>query len=164
MTGLKRYLTEFILKFIPETRCFRLKRALYRFVGIKIGKNVRMCSSARFMGAGRIEIGCNTWVGHQVLIISSSYIRIGSDVDIAPNVYIGTGSHSIDPTGKRVAGIGYNKDIIIGDGSWLGVNACILPGVSVGQKCIIAAGAVVINDTESLSVYGGVPAKKIRSL
>jgi len=164
MNSFRLYLVRFIVLLLPETRCFKAKCALYRFVGIKIGANVRICSSARFLGTGSVEIGSNTWIGHHVLIISSSYIKIGSDVDLAPNVYIGTGSHDIDPIGERSAGVGYNKDVIIGDGSWLCVNACILSGVTVGRKCVIAAGAVVVNDTENLSVYGGVPAKKIKPI
>lgn len=73
---------------LPETRCFGFKRWMLRLCGAKIGKNVRICSSAKFLGAGDLEIGDNTWIGHQCLISSSSRIIIGANCDFAPRVYI----------------------------------------------------------------------------
>ncbi len=149
---------------MPDTRFFGLKRILYRSAGATIGKNVRICSSAKILGNGSLTIGENTWIGHETMIISSSNILIGKNVDIAPRVYIGTGTHEVDPTGSHSAGQGISKEIIIEDGVWIGVNSTILPGVNIGQKTIIAAGSVVTKSFQKLLVIGGIPAKFIKKL
>ena len=153
-----------IIHFLPETCCFSLKRALWRWAGVKIGNNVRICSSAFILGAGELEIGDDTWIGHQVFIETGSRVTIGANVDIAPRVYIGTGSHKIDATGAHTAGDGTSKPIVIEDGVWLGANVTILPGVTVGRKALVGAGAVVTHDLPVASVAIGVPAKIVRNL
>jgi putative colanic acid biosynthesis acetyltransferase WcaF len=159
MNSVILYFVSLFVHFFPETKFFGLKSILYRLAGVKTGKNVRICSSARFLGIGQLEIGDNTWIGHNVLIISSSCVKIGCNVDIAPNVYIGTGSHKITYEGDKVAGKGYNAAISIGNGCWLCVNSTILPQVTIGQNTLVAAGAVVTKDTPSYSMVAGIPAK-----
>lgn len=158
------FIIKFILVFLPDTRCFGIKRALYRFAGVKVGKNVRICSSAKISGNGNLSIGDNTWIGHDAMIICSSNISIGSNVDIAPRVYIGTGTHVIDVISENIAGKGNNKDVVIEDGCWLGVQSVILPGVTVKSKNVVAAGAVVTKTFEPLVMLAGVPATIIKDL
>lgn len=158
------YLYRLIMPLLPETRFFGFKCWMLRLAGAKIGNNVRICSSAMFVGAGRLEIGDNTWIGHRCVIISSSSIKIGKNCDLAPNVYVGNGTHEITPQSCRIANVEVSKDIIIGDGCWLCVNTSILPGVEIGDKSVIAAGAVVTVSVPSLSLFGGIPAKLIRQL
>jgi acetyltransferase-like isoleucine patch superfamily enzyme len=149
---------------LPETKLFGFKNAILRLAGVEIGKNVRICSSTKILGNGKLSIGDNTWIGQQGLIISSSNIIIGSNIDIAPRVYIGNGTHVIDLNSANIAGAGISKDINIGDGSWICVNCTILPGVNIGVKNIIAAGSTVAKSTENNSMYGGVPTKLIKKL
>ena len=153
-----------LLVALPETRLFSLKAKLLRLAGARLGDNVRICSSVHILGGGRLSIGDDTWVGHQALISTSSQVMIGSAVDIGPRVYIGTGTHEIDVEGARSAGTGINRDVIIADGAWLGVGCIVLPGVSVGEKAVIAAGAVVTKDVPARTLVAGVPAKVVRSL
>lgn len=164
MSSTLLYCIRIVLFFIPETRLFGLKRFFYRLAGVKIGSNVRICSSAKIQGNGILEIGDNTWIGSETLIISSSKITIGSDVDIAPRVYIGTGTHIIDVNSPNVAGHGISKDVIIGEGCWLGVSSIVLPGVVIGKKAIVAAGAVVQSTVAEQIIVGGIPAKFIKSI
>lgn len=158
------FLMQFVLHFIPETRGFGLKRILYRMAGANIEENVRICSSVKVFGNGNFKIGKNTWVGHGSVIMCSSSIDIGSNVDIGPEVFIGTGTHVIDTDSENVAGRGISKDVIIGNGSWLCARSIILPGVTVGNKAIIASGAVVLYNVLGKTVVGGVPAKMIKNL
>lgn len=158
------FFINFFKIFIPETRCFGVKRILYRMAGVQIGKNVRICSSAKITGNGSLSIGDNTWIGHEALIISSSSIRIGKNIDIAPRVYIGTGTHKIDLSTPNIAGDGFSLDITIKDGSWIAANSTILPGVVLGPKTIVAAGSVVVSDTPEYVLVGGVPAKILKYL
>ena len=132
--------------------------------GATIGKDVRICSSALIVGAGHLEIGDHSWIGHRVTLSASSSIRIGAHVDIAPQVYIGNGSHRLTPKDVCIAGQETTGDVAIGDGCWIGAQAVILPGVSVGEKCVVAAGAVVVQSCESLKMLAGVPAHIKREL
>lgn len=153
-----------ILKiFIPETRGFSLKRFLYRIAGVKIGLNVRICSSVNIIGNGFLSIGDNSWIGHQCLIISSSEIIIGNNVDIGPRVYIGTGSHIIDPVGNHVAGKGFNRNIIIEDGCWIGVDCTILPDVTIEKNVVVAAGSLVSRSVSPYTIVAGIPAIPIKT-
>lgn len=147
---------------IPETRLFRFKVFLLRLAGVKIGYDVRVCSSVQVIGSGELSVGEGSWVGHEVLICATSSVWIGSAVDIGPRVYIGTGTHEIALEGVRAAGLGVSKDICIGDGSWIGAGSLILPGVTVGRNAIVAAGSVVIRDVPDGATVGGVPARVLR--
>lgn len=158
MRSIVQYLNKFIFPLLPETKCFSLKRGLLRLSGAKIGSNVRICSSVMIIGAGELTIGDNTWVGHRCLISASSSIKIGKNVDIAPNVYIGNGTHEITPDKERIASIELAKDIVIGDGCWLCANVTILPGVTIGDKCVVAAGSVVTKSYGNMILLAGVPA------
>lgn len=158
MNTTKLYLVSLIIKFIPSTRGFGLKSRMYRWAGAKIGTNVRIVSSATIIGNGELSIGDNTWIGHEAMILCSSDIRIGNNCDIAPRVYIDNGTHKITPDKDRIGDIETSEDIRIGNGCWLGANSSILPGVTIGDKCVVAAGAVVTRSYKGMSLLAGVPA------
>lgn len=158
MNTTKLYIYHLITMFLPETKGFGIKRILLRWAGAKVGKNVRICSSATIIGSGDLEIGDNTWIGHDSMIVCSKNVKIGADCDFAPRVYVGDGSHRIDLTGKRIAGKGFSLPIVIGDGCWLCTYAVILPGVSIGERSVLAAGAVAKGDYCDNALLAGVPA------
>lgn len=159
------YLNNLLFPIIPESKGYGIKRALLRFAGVQVGQNTKISSSIKIYGCGDLIIGDNSWIGYQTTIVSSSKIEIGSNVDIAPNVYIGTGTHVVDVSSKNIAGEGLSKDVKIGDGCWLCVNSTILPGVEIGKKTIVGAGAVVTRSfTEELIVLTGIPATKKKNL
>jgi acetyltransferase-like isoleucine patch superfamily enzyme len=150
--------------FLPETRMFSFKNYLLRLAGAKIGRNVRICSSVKIIGNGKLEIGSNTWIGPQTILITShpAKISIGSNVDIAPRVYIGTGTHEIDMKGINSAGRGISLDITIEDGVWIGAGSTILPNIIVGYKAIVAAAALVNRNIPSFCIAGGTPSRLIK--
>lgn len=159
MRTIVQYINKLIFPILPETRCFGLKRTLLRWSGAKIGRNVRVCSSVMIAGAGNLTIGDNTWVGHRTMLIASSCIKIGSNVDIGPNVFIGNGTHRLTPDRERIAGIELSEDVTIGNGCWLCANSMILPGVVVGNQCVVAAGAVVTKSFAKRCMLAGIPAE-----
>lgn len=86
-------------------------------------------------------------------------MTIGSRIDIAPGVTILTGSHEIDPKGEHIAGKGTTASVAIGSGSWLGARSVILSGVTLPEKTLVAAGAVVTKSIEEAEcLLAGVPA------
>ena len=150
-----------VTRWLPETRCFALKAAMLRWCGAKIGENVRICSSASFWGIGELSLGDDVWVGPMVAIESSGDARvsIGSHVDIANGVMITTGTHEIDVDGLHIAGKGCNNSVAVGDGSWIGLCARLLPGTKIGNYCVVAAGSVVTKSfDEGYVLLAGVPA------
>ncbi|WP_417539795.1 acyltransferase [Marinobacter sp.] len=157
------YVVNTIFSLLPSSRCFSLKNMLLRWAGAKVGDNVRIASSARFYLSGELEIGCGTWIGHQVLMVGGdAKIVIGESVDIAPRVTIVTGTHELWQEDGKAAGKGYSLPVSIENGVWIGAGATVLGGVVVGSSSMIAAGAIVNKTVPSFCLFGGNPAKLIR--
>lgn len=134
---------------------------LLRLAGATIGKNVRINSSAVFSGNGELVIGDDVWIGAGDVIcpVAPACINIGSHVDFGPGAMIITGSHEIDLDGEHIGGKGMVASVTIGNGCWLGARALILPGVTLAEKTLVAAGAVVTKSVDvPCSLVAGVPA------
>jgi acetyltransferase-like isoleucine patch superfamily enzyme len=164
MKTARLHLARVVFRVLPETRCFGLKAWLLRWCGAQVGRNVRVCSSVTILGGGDLSFGDDVWVGHGTFIFSGSAIRIGSCVDIGPQVYIGTGTHELDLSGSHAAGPVKQADVEIGAGVWLCARAVVLPGVTIGTKAVVAAGAVVTQDVPDRCLVGGVPARVLKTL
>lgn len=165
----KLYLYNIICKILPISKCFGFKARMLRWCGARIGTNVRICSTAQISGCGELSIGDNTWVGSETIISSGATIHIGANVDIGPRVCIVTGSHEIDPIGVHSAGPGYNSDLYIKDGVWIGAGSILVPAPKntiriIGKKTVIAAGSVVTTNAKDYSIIAGVPARYLRSI
>lgn len=109
---------------------------------------------------GTLEIGARCEVNFGTLIAANcgSKILIGDDVHIAHNVSIKGSTHEINVYGESIAGESKFLDIRIGSGSWICAGATILPGVTIGRRNVIAAGAVVTKSTPDGVLMAGVPA------
>ena len=157
--------TNFVSTLAPPTKLFRLKRNLYRISGVDIGKDTKICGDVRIYASGKISIGHSTWVGIGCTFYCSQAveIRIGDNCDIAPEVAFVTGSHRIGTTNRR-AGPGYSKSIDVKNGCWLGARSTILPGVTIGEGSIVAAGSLVKDDVPANTLVAGVPARPVKEL
>lgn len=113
-------------------------------------------------------------IGNNTLINRNCQFHIGGKYPsakciIEDNVYVGMNttfvcvSHEIGTKNQR-AGKNIFSDIYVGRGTWIGVNVTVLPGVTIGQGCVIAAGAVATSDCDDNYLYAGVSAKKKRFL
>ena len=167
MKPFRIWLCRSVVARLPETRCFALKSALLRWCGAKVGRNVRICSSAVIFGNGELSIGDDVWIGERCFIKATApaSITIGSCCDIAPQVTLTTGTHEINAEGSRVAGRGCGRPITIGDGCWLCIGSTVLPGVKLARRTLVAAGAVVAKSIECENyLVAGVPASVKRQL
>ena len=108
-----------------------------------------------------IHLGKNVFINAGCKFQDQGGIYIGDDVLIGHNVVMGTLNHEENPN-NRANLIAF--PINIGNKVWIGSNATILPGVTIGDGAIIAAGAVVTKDVEENSIVAGVPAKFIRKV
>jgi maltose O-acetyltransferase len=159
------WLTHLAVAWLPSTRFFSLKRRLLWASGVGIAPGARLCSSVRIVTSGTLEIGTDTFIGHEVLIAGGdSAITIGSYCDIAPRVMLVSGSHEIASTGPRAAGTGYSRPIVVEDGVWIGSGSIILGGVRIGQRSVIGAGSVVVTDIPANCVAFGSPCRVRRHI
>lgn len=115
------------------------------------------------------DVGTNIHVGkefltnYNVTILDVAPVYIGDNCMIGPNVVITTVNHPLSAR-KRAAKKGIAKSIHIDNGVWIGANAVILPGVTIHEGAVVAAGAVVTKDVPAHTVVGGVPAKVIKAI
>ena len=108
---------------------------------IHLGKNVFINAGCKFQDQGGIFIGDNVLIGHNVVMATLNH------------------NEDVKKRGNLIP-----APINIGNDVWIGSNATILSGVSVGDGAIIAAGAVVTKDVKAKTIVGGVPAKYIRDI
>ncbi len=108
-----------------------------------------------------ISIGNNCYINHRVTILDSYKVKIGNNVFIAPGVVISAVTHPLEAEKRRELII---EQITIEDDVWIGANAVILPGVTLGKGCVVGANAVVKKDVPPYTVVGGVPAKFIKKI
>lgn len=122
---------------------FRMFPPFYTDFGknITVGRDVFINSGCHFQDQGGITIGDGSLIGH--------------------NVVLATINHDLSPLKNRE---NHYAPIVIEDHVWIGSNATILPGVTIGRWSVVAAGAVVTKDVEPFTVVGGVPAKEIRRM
>jgi acetyltransferase-like isoleucine patch superfamily enzyme len=92
-------------------------------------------------------------------------VCIGNHVNLAQGITVTALNHNFADSSRKIdeQGIG-TKPVVIGDDVWIGANAVILPGVTIGRHVVVAAGAVVTKDVPDYSLVAGVPAKEIKKL
>jgi acetyltransferase-like isoleucine patch superfamily enzyme len=125
----------------PVDESFGLFPPFYTDCGknIIIGKNVFINSGCRFQDQGGIRIGNGALIGHSVVLA--------------------TLNHGLPPSKRQDL---YPAPIVIGKNVWIGANAMVLPGVTIGDNAIVAAGAVVTQEVPNNAIVAGVPAKIVR--
>ena len=112
---------------------------------------------------GDVVIGDYTRIGIHNTIIGP--VTIGSHVNLAQGITVTALNHRFEDTNLRIDEQGIStKPVTIGDDVWIGANAVILPGVTIGKHVVVAAGAVVTKDVPDSCIVGGIPAKVIKDL
>ncbi len=117
----------------------------------------------------RCDYGCNIHVGDNFFanfnftVLDEAAVTIGNNVLIGPDVSIYTACHPLDADRRRTFDE-WAEPVTIGNDVWIGGGAIILPGVEIGDRCVVAAGAVVTKNVPADSLVGGNPARIIRKL
>jgi acetyltransferase-like isoleucine patch superfamily enzyme len=114
----------------------------------------------------RLEIGDGTGVSGYCVLSAMLHVRVGRDVLFGRNVHVADHRHGIGTPGVpvRQQPLEDLRPVSIGDGSWLGQNVVVLPGVTIGAGAVIAANSVVREDVPAGSVAAGAPARVVRTL
>ncbi|WP_374191725.1 DapH/DapD/GlmU-related protein [Curtobacterium sp. 1310] len=138
----------------------RLRLLLGRAAGHSLG-SVRLRPGS-VIRSKKLRVGDNVFINHDCFV-DNGPVTIGDDVLIGPSVVLASVDHA-PGSARRRAGDPIERPIVIGDGTWVGARVTVLGGVTIGPGCVIAAGAVVINDLEANGLYAGVPAVRKRDL
>lgn len=110
-----------------------------------------------------IHVGIDFLTNFNVTILDIAPVYIGNYVMIGPNTLITTVNHPMTPRGRREKKA-IAKAVHIGNDVWIGGNVTILPGVTIGNNVVIAAGAIVTKDVPDNSLVAGIPARVIKKL
>ena len=110
-----------------------------------------------------ISVGRNFFANFNLTILDEATVTFGDNCLVGPNVSIYTACHPLDAQ-QRATMVEWAEPVTIGNNVWIGGSATIVPGVTIGDNCIIGAGSVVTRDVESNTVVAGNPAKVIKRL
>ncbi|RAI94139.1 sugar O-acetyltransferase [Algoriphagus yeomjeoni] len=145
----------------PEDIEFRI--SLIRKIFGKAGKNFWVEPPFYCDYGSNIEVGDDVFFNFNCVVLDVVKVTLGDRVLVAPNVQFYPATHPLDPVvrGKMWE---YGKPISIGNDVWIGGSAVICPGVTIGDRTVIAAGAVVTKSFPADVVIGGNPAKVIKNL
>lgn len=139
---------------------------------ISIGKKVYVRSNAWMSALSqenyksndvKLSIGESTYIGRNAHIVALKNIRIGKDVLIGDNVYIADNYHIFDRIDLpyKDQGIGFKSQVVVGDGTWVGENVCIISS-KIGKQCIVGANSLVIDDVPDYTMVVGSPARIVK--
>lgn len=112
-------------------------------------------------GGAHVHFGRGVYANSNLTLVDDGHIYVGDRVMFGPNVTVATANHPIEP-GLRERGLQYNKDVYIGENSWIGAGVIIVPGVHIGKNAVIGAGSVVTRDIPDNVVAVGNPCRVMR--
>ena len=110
-----------------------------------------------------VHFGSNVYANFNLTLVDDTDIYVGDKVMFGPNVTVATAGHPIDPE-LRYQAMQYNIPVHIGENVWIGANAVVLPGITIGDNSVIGAGSVVTKDIPPNVVAVGNPCRVLREI
>jgi maltose O-acetyltransferase len=142
----------------------RIRVALLRRLAGSAGRDINVLAGAHIGNPANLTIGDNSAVGLGCYLSCLAPVRIGDRVLMGPEVMVYTSHHVWSAAERSYFRQGETlAPVVIGDDAWLGARAIILPGVTIGKGCTVAAGAVVTKSTADYTTVAGVPAVPIHT-
>ncbi len=139
-----------------------LKHLTEKLLG-KCGKNCCLTQPFYCDYGKNIFVGDNFYTNYHCVILDVAKVEIGDNVLFAPNVAVYTAGHPIHPVPRKL-GYEYGIPVKIGNNVWIGGNSVILPGVTIGDNCVIGAGSIVNRDIPDNSVACGNPCRVVKTI
>lgn len=149
---------------LPRFRLFNpLKKFFLQLVGAKFGKRTVFYPGVWIQPGMNLSVGDDVDFALDVLVTTKGGVTIGDRVLIGYRTAILSSNHNLPAKPNRVFGAGHTyASVVIEDDVWIGCNVTILPGVTIGEGAVIAAGSVVTKDIPPFVIAGGIPAKIIK--
>lgn len=118
-----------------------------------------------FAKSARLQVGSHVAIGARATLLAThAELLIGDYSRLAGDVFVSTANHRFEDPTRPIIQQGFRyQPVVIGRDVWIGQRAIVLPGVHLGDGCIVAAGAVVTRDVPALAVVAGVPARVIKA-
>jgi acetyltransferase-like isoleucine patch superfamily enzyme len=138
-----------------------IREILRQITGSEIDESVAVFTPLYINYGKHTKIGKNVFINFDCVLLDLGGITIEDNVLIAPKVSLLSEGHLASPTDRQSLVPG---PLFIKKNAWIGTGATILPGVTIGENAIVAAGAVVSKDVPANTVVGGVPAKIIKTI
>jgi acetyltransferase-like isoleucine patch superfamily enzyme len=163
----RKVFAEAAARALPHQTFNRTRTALLRAAGVSIGEHSLLLGPIRITGerdpCHLISIGANTIITGPLQLDVGAEVRIGDWVRLGHDVTLLTIDHAIGSYWLRSGTTAY-RPIVIGSHSWLASRVTVLPGVTIGESSVVAAGAVVTKDVPPNTMVAGVPARVVREL
>ncbi len=130
----------------------------------RVGEGCYYIDQIVWLNGDRIELGDRVGFNHGCYVNGYGGLTIDDGVIIGPGVMIHTANHKSADIDRPMSEQGWIEGpVTVGRNCWVGMAVCILPGVHIGEGCIVGAGAVVVKDLEPWTVCVGNPARPVKS-
>lgn len=150
-----------LVRLNTEADLNEIRKLLSEIIGSTIDSTTVVFPPFQINYGKNTKIGKNVFINFDCTFLDLGGITIDDNAMIAPKVSLLSEGHPISPEERRSLTA---KPIHIKQNAWIGANATILQGVTIGENSVVAAGAVVSSDVSDNTVVGGIPAKTIRTL
>ena len=157
MSAICKEFQNMLLRWVGYIPSHHVRRFIYRFSGMKIGKGSAIHMGAVFYNIAHIHVGSDTIIGEHAILDGRDSLKIGNHVALASEVMIYNSQHDMQAADFHAT----SGPVTIEDYAFIGPRVIILPNVTVGRGAVVAAGAVVTKNVPAFAVFGGVPAKHI---
>jgi acetyltransferase-like isoleucine patch superfamily enzyme len=144
-----------------STTVEEIRERLSEIIGQQIDESTTIFTPFHTNFGRHIQIGKNVFINHACTLLDLGGITIEDDVLIGPKVSIITENHPVNPNDRKMLDL---KSVIIMRNAWIGANSTILPGVTIGENSVVAAGSVVTKDVPANTVVAGIPARVIKKI
>lgn len=138
-----------------------IRNLLSQITGTEIDESVAVFTPLHINYGKHTRIGKNVFINFDCVFLDLGGITIEDDVFIAPKVSLLSEGHPVSPEDRHSL---VPNPIHIKKNAWIGAGATILPGVTIGENSVVAAGAVVPRDVPDNTIVGGIPAKTIKTI
>jgi len=135
-----------------------LKIAILKAFGAKIGRGVVIKPNVNIKHPWMLTIGDYVWIGEQVWIDNLAPVKIGKNVCVSQGAMLLCGNHNY----KKSTFDLIVKEINLEDGSWVGAQSVVCPGVTMKSHSVLSVGSVATKDLEAYTIYQGNPAVEVR--
>ncbi|WP_199913421.1 DapH/DapD/GlmU-related protein [Flagellimonas amoyensis] len=138
-----------------------IRRHLSNLVGYEVDPSTTLYTPLSSNHGLNVKLGKNIFINQNCQMLDLGGITIEDDVLIGPRVNLLSETHPVEVDSRKTL---MAKPIHIKKGAWIGGGATLLPGVTIGEHSVVAAGAVVSKDVSDRTVVAGIPAKKVKSI